>query len=458
MATEVVRSQTENLPDHVIEHFWYGPDIPCALSVMCRGRRFYIEFRAKDLREPQNHPVATKLEKDFLRLLRATEDDQSDCGSLCNSVDGCGSLDGDDSHVCPDDILYHWILKPFKPVFRQLAPTHTTPRLTTLFDALKPPLLPFTIRTIKGQLTALPNPTVPESLYNLTLPTNTVSNLPPIARAANLPLIKPQSLRIAPTSPSQPQNPNVVFHNAQPTYFKRISRGAEDATITEINALLRIQTLDPSHKLRVPRLLALVQDPEGCGNNLIIGVLLTLINEGGDLGTLAENASTSLKRRWYDTVVQTVKILHSDNIIWGDVKADNVLIDRQQNAWLIDFGGGVTWGWVDEEFEGTKQGDLQGLKRLKEFLELESGSRGSSASGVGSRTGRTSGGGLRNKSATRNRSDDRSGSGSGKGGSGTRSGSRSGSGSGNGTRNGSAPRSVSATRPGSRTGTRTGRS
>lgn len=79
-----------------------------------------------------------------------------------------------------------------------------------------------------------------------------------------------------------------------------------------------------------------------------------MINEAGDLGTLAENAPTSLRRKWFDSMVQTVKILHSNNIIWGDVKADNVVIDRQQNAWLIDFGGGVTWGWVDEEFWGNE--------------------------------------------------------------------------------------------------------
>jgi Protein kinase domain len=403
MAKEIGRTQTENLLDPVIEYFWHGPDIPCALSVMCNGRRFYIEFWAKDLREPQKHPIATKLEKDLLRLLRATEDDPSDCGSLCNDLDGSGNLDGHDSHVCPDDLLYDWILKPFKPIFRQLAPVHTRPRLTTLHDALKPPLLPFTIRSIKGQLKALPHPTEPESLYNLTLPTNLVSNLAPIARAANLPLIKPQSLRIAPTSPSQSRNPNIILHNGQLTYFKRISRGAEDAIITEANTLLHIQSLGPSHKLPIPRLLALVQDPDGCGNNHIIGVLLSIVNERGDLGTLAETAPTSLKRKWYDTVIQTVKILHSNNIIWGDVKADNVLIDRQHNAWLIDFGGGVTWGWVSEELGGTKQGDLEGLERLKEFLDLDSGSGGSRASGLESRNDRSDGSRLRSRSASRSR-------------------------------------------------------
>lgn len=183
----------ENLPDHVIEFFWQGPDIPYSLSVMCNGRRVYTEFWAKDLREPQNHPVATKLESDFLRLLSATEDESSDCGSFDNQREGTASLDKYDSHVCPDDVLYDWILEPFKSVFRQLASASPTSTLTTLHDTLNPPLLPYTLRTIQGQLKALPHPTEPESLYTLILPTNLVSNLPTAAQPPHLPLIKTPS-------------------------------------------------------------------------------------------------------------------------------------------------------------------------------------------------------------------------------------------------------------------------
>ncbi len=149
--------------------------------------------------------------------------------------------------------------------------------------------------------------------------------------------LDPKTLHIAPSSGSQTLDPNIVIHNTKPTYFKRIPRGAEDSVITEVSVLLRIQNLDPANKLPIPRLLALVQDPDGYGNNHIIGILLTLINAAGDLGTLATDAPGPLKRRWYRTVVHSVKTLHSKNIIWGDVKADNVLIDHQQNAWLIDF-------------------------------------------------------------------------------------------------------------------------
>lgn len=401
MSKDSVGSQQKNLPDHIIESFWHGPDIPCSLSVVCNGRRVYIEFWAKDLREPQNHPVATKTEVDFLRLLSAVEDESNDYGSLDNEREGRANLDEYDSHVCPDDVLYDWILEPFRPVFRQLT-SASPPKLVTLHDTLNPPLLSYTLRTFQGRLKSLPHPTEPESLYTLHLPTNLVSNLPPAAHPPRLPLIKPQALRIAPSSGSQTPNPNIVVHNTKLTYFKRIPRGAEDSIIAEVSALLRIQNLDAGNKLPIPRLLALIQDPDSYGNNHIIGILLTLIDAAGDLGTLATDAPEPLKRRWYRAVAHTVKTLHSNDIIWGDAKADNVLIDHQQNAWLVDFGGGVTAGWVDPELGGTKKGDLQGLQRLREFLGLDSGSRSKSSS--------ASLGAARSQSGTRRKPRTRSGS------------------------------------------------
>ncbi len=59
---------------------------------------------------------------------------------------------------------------------------------------------------------------------------------------------------------------------------------------------------------------------------------------------------------------------HAAGIVWGDVKAQNVLIDGDDNAWIIDFGGGYTGGWVDKKVAGTVQGDVAGLAKLKEFI------------------------------------------------------------------------------------------
>jgi hypothetical protein len=38
-------------------------------------------------------------------------------------------------------------------------------------------------------------------------------------------------------------------------------------------------------------------------------------------------------------------------------------------VWVVDFGGGYTPGWIDEELQGTKRGDLQALEKIRQWLE-----------------------------------------------------------------------------------------
>lgn len=52
----------------------------------------------------------------------------------------------------------------------------------------------------------------------------------------------------------------------------------------------------------------------------------------------------------------------------GDVKSDNVLIDGQDDAWVIDFGGGYTEGWVDKECSETLAGDAQELTNILRLI------------------------------------------------------------------------------------------
>jgi Ser/Thr protein kinase RdoA (MazF antagonist) len=60
--------------------------------------------------------------------------------------------------------------------------------------------------------------------------------------------------------------------------------------------------------------------------------------------------------------------LHAASIVWGDAKPDNVLINKNADAWVIDFGGGYTEGWVPTELTGTVEGDLHALEKIVEFV------------------------------------------------------------------------------------------
>ncbi|KAF5971648.1 cocaine esterase [Fusarium bulbicola] len=82
-----------------------------------------------------------------------------------------------------------------------------------------------------------------------------------------------------------------------------------------------------------------------------------------------KDTSTELRERWAQQVSDTVRQLHAAGIVWGDAKPDNVLVDQENNAWLIDFGGGYTNGWVSKELSGTVEGDLEGLKKMNDQSE-----------------------------------------------------------------------------------------
>jgi serine/threonine protein kinase len=78
-----------------------------------------------------------------------------------------------------------------------------------------------------------------------------------------------------------------------------------------------------------------------------------------------------LKKKWSGQIKHTVAQLHRLGIVWGDIKVDNVLIDDNDDAIVLDFGGGNTVGWVDQDKHGTLEGDMQGLGKLLKMLGTE---------------------------------------------------------------------------------------
>jgi serine/threonine protein kinase len=138
--------------------------------------------------------------------------------------------------------------------------------------------------------------------------------------------------------------------------------------LREFGILLRLKEARLNEKYRLPTIHSLVHysnDP-----NCILGILLDHIDNERTLADWIETRkpSRALKEKWNRQVRDTVRALHRHGIIWGDVKPDNVLIDREHNTWLIDFGGGFNSGYVDEDVMETVEGDLQGVSRMAEAL------------------------------------------------------------------------------------------
>lgn len=71
---------------------------------------------------------------------------------------------------------------------------------------------------------------------------------------------------------------------------------------------------------------------------------------------------------------ESIQLLNKQGLIWGDGKPSNIIIDEQDDAWLIDFGGGYTDGWVDKELSETVEGDEQALAEITKLLYGDNGS------------------------------------------------------------------------------------
>ncbi|KJZ70587.1 hypothetical protein HIM_10016 [Hirsutella minnesotensis 3608] len=148
-------------------------------------------------------------------------------------------------------------------------------------------------------------------------------------------------------------------------FFKRfeLSFGPEHAK-RELITLKKIAVAQISPTPLICRIQGVVRDQSG-----LAGILFIWIDKKGVLSQArAAQSPPKLRRRWATQISESLEKLHRHGIVWGDAKAENILIDRNDNAWIIDFGGSYTLGWVDKERAGTFEGDLQGLTKIMDIL------------------------------------------------------------------------------------------
>ena len=150
-------------------------------------------------------------------------------------------------------------------------------------------------------------------------------------------------------------------------FFKGFGAGEGSLMEKELEKHLQIHRSTLARETLLSRLLGIVQDTDGS----VSGLLLTYVDHDGH-GLLAyslhDDTPLQDKEQWATQVRESLQQLHQRGIVWGDVKASNVMIDKDSNAWIIDLGGGYTLGWVDEELAGTMEGDRQGLERVVDYI------------------------------------------------------------------------------------------
>ena len=154
-------------------------------------------------------------------------------------------------------------------------------------------------------------------------------------------------------------------------HFKPRQNAREKQFFRELCILVKIKRTQLANDLvKLPDLQGIVvsgkieeeEEEEEC-----VGVLINHIATppwGTDLLSPGCWAQPGLHPRWEQQVTATLKALHAQGIVWGDVNAGNVIIDQALDTWVIDFGGMNNPEFVDDDKAETMEGDWQGVKRL----------------------------------------------------------------------------------------------
>lgn len=317
-----------------------------ALTVMCYDVRVHIQATKEDLLGAQDEKNG--IHSQFMRFL--------------------GSIDEE-----PDimQTFEDWLLRPCLPYLQHL-PTHKDRTAEiSLQDYHDAPTLGFTLKNVGDKIEAV-------QLHKESFGEHDFKPKAPATDPVVLSALS-QGIRCIPASQlvviRDSELPDWDYYGA-PTavrevntqfpryYFKAaLERGS---FVRELDMLLRARRLD--RDVHVSRLAGLVQ---WSGDASIAGMLLEEIKDAKTLDWAMDDATEDDRLKWMTELRESLEQLHAADIVWGDVKPQNVLIDLEGHAWVVDFGGGYSPTWVSEDMQDTKAGDARGLGAIAEYLGLD---------------------------------------------------------------------------------------
>lgn len=347
-----------------------GPD-DCITSIRCNGREFHVEMSPFYI---CNSPAIESRYRKFIAAVR----DESECDT------------DEDEH--PEDVMddFHaWLINAFEPVFLQVAPD-----IPPSFDPAKiatgeaRPLLSeyFFPEEYRCRLEVENDKPFPifmrDEETRWVPPLNDIE--PELAQQLGqyVKFFRPIEIEVSFEKPDSAlsETPTRVLVELDDSghktlcFLKTFALGDHLGLENELEAHLRILKSSLARDgVRIARLRGVVAVEE---DSQILGLLLTYIDRRRENGGLLFedrllHTPIPLRQRWARQIQETVEQLHGADLVWGDAKAENVMIDKNNDAWLIDFGGGYTEGWVDGDKAGTVEGDLQGVARILEHLSNE---------------------------------------------------------------------------------------
>jgi tRNA A-37 threonylcarbamoyl transferase component Bud32 len=393
MATPII---VEDRPNTHILDFFHDDEDSSALTALVNGVRFHIILDAETLRKAGHEPLLTE----YLLLLQSArkaaarsddslpksnptengdmkEDDASStkASELKDDADSAIDLSADrmtrskssaaHDEATPEEAeleIQNWMLSFFEEETAQFAPPPDSAKEQSLHDWYNATTYFFDFHVQEDQLV----PRRLEEAADLQARMKELvphMEMPKYIQKMDVPWVKAKDITVvSEVTDPEPVHPGVVRVGDELQFFKPVDSSQPQPTKREIKILQEIQKQGLRDQIRCPRLLGFVAYENS--STTIMGLLLTHIPEPRPLTTLLSSEVPEDQRlRWADESKEIVKLLHAHGITWGDAKADNLLVDKDDNLWIIDFGGSYTEGWVDPEIAETKEGDNVGLEK-----------------------------------------------------------------------------------------------
>ncbi|RMY66528.1 hypothetical protein D0863_08366 [Hortaea werneckii] len=141
-------------------------------------------------------------------------------------------------------------------------------------------------------------------------------------------------------------------------FFKPLMDFKEPGFWRELDALARSYRAGGIDRLAGLKGIASVDAP-----STLVGLLTTWI-DGTKLCDTDMKERQSYSGKWCNQVLATIQTLHKSGIIWGDVNAHNVLIDRGNDAWVIDLDGGGRPDHQLQPSEANKETELEAARQM----------------------------------------------------------------------------------------------
>ncbi|KAE8323725.1 hypothetical protein BDV39DRAFT_208550 [Aspergillus sergii] len=339
----------EELPNYEILEFYRGDDTHTDLTIQCYDMRFHITVSVTNIQDD----VSTT--KEYMSLLRKLD-----------SEDSTGVVEEEnesDEGDAMENICF-WIAAKCNSAMRVLSSRKEKTQVQTLHDWFHTKTVTLVLRARDGKLCVCSSSSIYQQDF---APMVTLS---PAVYALDIPSIEASNIAILLDETDEenlPRRQKKVSVGSNTIRFYKPTYTSEQAN-REITSLIHIKSTNRSNTIRTPTLHELVKNPEN--NASISGILLEYIPHHNTLADIdLDNTPVSIRVKWKDQLQSMIHSLHSAGIVWGDAKPDNVLVDVDDNLWIIDFGGRITEGWVDGGKADSRERDLQALSKIIEILD-----------------------------------------------------------------------------------------